>query len=122
MDIVLKNGSFYKAGIKVPLEFGNKEQIKLIEAVKQLKEEGALPAFILDDTGDRLIGLSLQCVCGSKVQCTWEDIEDGGGESLIGEKLKCRGCDFTYVICEDEYGFKYFKIAEEKKRKGVARG
>lgn len=120
--MILRDGKFYEGDTVVPLEFGNKEQIRLIDAVKQLKEEGALPAFIWNHKHDRIIGYYLQCVCGHRVQCVWEDIEDGGGDSLIGEKLKCSGCEFTYEICEDEYGFKFFKIVESRKKKGVANG
>lgn len=40
-NLFLKNGSFYDStGAKVPLEFGNKEQIKLL-VVKMAPKKGA---------------------------------------------------------------------------------
>lgn len=106
--MTLKNGSFYQDGVKVPIEFGNKEQIKLINAVKLLKEDGAVPALIFDEAERFICGISFTCVCGSKVQCNWETEEEG--YEIEGEKVKCQGCDFTFVVCADENNFLFFKL------------
>jgi hypothetical protein len=111
--MVLRNGKFYEGDTVVPLEFGNKEQINLIDAVKQLKDEGAVPTLIFDERQRFICGLSLTCVCGSPVKCSWETEKQG--YEIEGTKVKCAGCDFTYEVCADEYNFLFFKITSIKK-------
>jgi hypothetical protein len=111
----LINGKFFRDGVPVPLEFGNMEQVRLIEGVKLLKEEGAMPAFIFDEAQNYICGISLTCVCGHKVQCHWETKEEG--YEIEGTEVKCTGCDFVYEVCSDEDAFLFFKIVSKKKSK-----
>lgn len=104
----LINGKFFKDGKPYPLEFGNLEQIKLIEGVKQLKEEGAVPRLIFDERQTFICGISLTCVCGSEVKLTWET--ESEGEEIEGETIKCKGCEFIYEVCADEFDFLFFKL------------
>lgn len=110
MALTFKRGKFYRDGIQEPLEFGNKDQIRIIENVKQLREEGAVPAYILDDTQKLFIGIRLRCVCGGDISAVWKTQDELN--SLIGGKIKCTGCDFTYQICEDDFDFLFFKLVK----------
>lgn len=106
--MTLRNGKFFKDDQPYPLEFGNKDQIKLIDAVNQLKKEGAVPGLIFDEAQKFICGIQLICVCGSTISCNWETEEEG--EEIEGTKVKCPGCNFTFKVCADEYNFLFFKI------------
>jgi hypothetical protein len=110
MALTFKQGKFYRDGIVEPLEFGNKDQLRIIENVKQLREEGAVPTMVMDDSQKFVCGISLQCVCGSPIKVSWEKQEYASDK--IGDKVKCLGCDFTYVVCDDDYGFMFFKLVK----------
>lgn len=113
--MTLRNGKFFKDGNPYPLEFGNMDQINLIDAVKQLKEEGAVPILIFDERQTFISGLQLTCVCGSEILLAWETEEEG--YEIEGTEVKCPGCDFNYEVCADEYNFLFFKIKEAKSRR-----
>jgi hypothetical protein len=106
--MTLRNGKFFKNGEPYPLEFGNDDQIKLIDAVTQLKDEGAVPGLIFDEAQKFICGLQLTCVCGSKIHLSWETEEEG--DEIVGTKVPCPGCDFTFKVCADEFDFLFFKL------------
>lgn len=103
--MTLKDGKFFNDGHPYPLEFGNKDQLKLIEKVKVMRSDGIMPIMILNDS-DEFCGLALKCVCGSVVHTDYEE----DFEETIGVKTKCPGCNFKYVICADEYDFLFYKL------------
>ncbi len=106
--MTLVNGKFFNDGNPYPLEFGNKDQLKLIDKVKWMLEEGLNPTLLLDDN-DEYSGMSIKCVCGSTVQVDFKDPEDFS--DLEGEKRKCPGCNFKYLVClTDDDSFPYFKL------------
>jgi hypothetical protein len=106
--MTLRNGKFFKNGDPYPIEFGNNEQIKLIDSVKKLKEHGLTPGFIFDEEKQFICGIYITCVCGSKVSCNWETEEEA--YAIEGIRLKCPGCDFTFVVCTDEDNSVFLKI------------
>lgn len=107
--MTLRNGKFFKDGQPYPVEFGNKAQIELIDAVKLLKEEGAVPKLIFDTTQKFICGISITCVCGSEIASSWETEEEG--YNIEGMKVKCPGCDFTFKVCaDDDDDFLFFKL------------
>lgn len=106
--MTLRNGKFYEGDTVIPLEFGNKKQIQLIDAVTLLKNDGAIPTLIFDEQQNYICGLHLTCVCGSKIECHWKTVEEGF--EIEGTKIKCNGCDFIYKVCSDEDNFLFFKI------------
>jgi len=79
--MTLKHGSFYKDGIKVPIEFGNNEQIQLLKTAEILRNEGTmcLEHFV--------------CLCGWHNDLT---------EMEFGEKFRCKMCSQKYIFLEDE--------------------
>ena len=117
--MTLKNGKFYQDGQPIPLEFGNMEQIALMDYAKSLQEEGVLPELIYDPTDKFICGISIQCPCGEtiKVECETEDEM----EVIEGHRLKCTGCDYLYEVCSDDCCFYFFKIYNEKPKKKAKR-
>ena len=103
--MTLKDGKFYKDGQPYPLEFGNKEQIELINKVQQGKEEGFAPEIDLQDDEVTFSYFS-DCVCGVQTFICSSSMNNS-----IGRVVKCDGCSLKYRVCEDEeYGFWYLKI------------
>lgn len=70
-----KNGKFYNSdGVQVPLEFGNKEQLGIINLLKELKSHDGIffPVAIFN------------CPCGYAIKIKADAI------------TKCRGCGLLY--------------------------
>ncbi len=85
----LKQGKFYdEAGNVVPLEFGNKEQIYLLDRVRTLQSEGEELTVFSDKTS---LALGINCVCG-EITLFGPDRED-----LEGAKATC-DCGYKYQI------------------------
>ena len=63
--MVLRNGKFYEGDVLVPLEFGNKLQLKLIEKVEALRE-GDVLADVDDGLPGERFAISHTCVCGTR--------------------------------------------------------
>lgn len=99
--MTLKDGRFYKDGQPYPIEFGNKDQILLIEKVKQLKGVGISPRLIFDDQTMIIDTARLLCVCGSTIEL--KGFEEG-------QIIRCTGCKFTYKVFLDDCDFPYLKI------------
>ena len=104
--MTLKDGKFFKDGQPYPLEFGNKDQLSLIEKVKSVREEGAVPQQLEED--GEFVGIRLTCVCGDHVQVDFNSLDDF--YEAEGKKVKCPGCKFRYIVCVDEVGFMFFKL------------
>lgn len=115
MDLI--NGKFYQGEKEVPLEFGNKEQIKLIQQAEQrtisLKGEGLEPDYEAEDRGEFVIvEFSFKCICGCHVQFKkqeflfrdWMFLCSDNYTSISTECKECSRKYRTYAI-EDEYGW-----------------
>jgi hypothetical protein len=92
--MTLKNGTFYKDGVKVPIEFGNKEQIALLEESQELMGDGVLAR--IDESGDDdHTALEYQCICG-----TWfrRDYDLNTWNDLQHDTFICTGCGLHYVL------------------------
>lgn len=104
--LTLRNGKFYRGNEIVPLEFGNKEQIKLIEqAYKRMSEFRSEDGGEVDVTVETKYEayLRFQCACGSYVsECNDIDDEDDYRE-LTGD-IQCRNCKQTYSLFLRETG------------------
>lgn len=87
--MILKAGKFYDdAGNVVPLEFGNKEQIYLLDRVRTLQTDGEELCTFADKT---TLALGINCVCGH-ITLFGPDRED-----IEGAKTKCI-CGYKYQI------------------------
>ena len=71
------NGKFFKDGIEVPVEIGNKEQIQLVKKLqsqKQLLEnEGYLVNLEIEKTFQATI--SFHCLCGEFIKKSLDQVE-----------------------------------------------
>lgn len=78
--MTLNRGKFYKDGVQVPLEFGNKEQIRLLQKGEEFKKGFWVP-----------LG-TFNCLCGYQISLT--DFRNG--------KTVCYKCYNIYLMQEDE--------------------
>lgn len=85
--VTFSHGKFYDNGNPMPLEFGNRDQIRLIANVQALHTEGALLVSI-SDTEDKW---AISCPCGVRLvfDCPWAT-----------EKKTC-ACGLVYVVHDD---------------------
>jgi len=116
-NLILKNGSFYRDGEKVPLEFGNKEQIKMLKKIKELSGDGVLAK--VDE--DELISLEYVCLCGTpfRKQYTYDQWNE-----FQHDKFICAGCDLKYFLDGEVFNpFVVVKLDKKKaSRKEVSNG
>jgi rubredoxin len=105
--MILKNGKFYdSAGQVVPPEFGNKEQIKLIQEEENriacFKGEG-LPVSI--DIDERVVydfQIRFHCVCGKLLYRDHESDESDDIDTLLKKKVTCPECKRKYAFEPDQ--------------------
>lgn len=98
MSMTFKNGSFYLNGEKVPLEFGNKDQLALMNKAEALKE-GAL-AYVDFSSDDDDTALEYTCLCGCRFRREYK-IEEWN--ELQKDKFRCKDCDMKYIIDGEKY-------------------
>ena len=80
--MTFKNGKFYNdSGEMVPLEFGNKEQIALIERANDFK------VGVWNPFG------KIKCLCGEILNYSEND---------IGKDIECQLCKNKFAVREDE--------------------
>lgn len=102
--MILRDGKFYEGNVLVPLEFGNKEQIRLMNEAKEhieaLKGDG-LEVDVQIET-KYFANIDLKCLCG---QTVWfNDIElddDDKLDDLDGECTSCPKCKKRYELSYD---------------------
>lgn len=102
MSLRLKSGKFYDdAGNVVPLEFGNKEQIKLIQ-----DEENRIACFsgeglpIAIDIDERVVydfQIRFNCVCGKLLHRDHESEESDDFSGLLTRTISCADCKRRYL-------------------------
>lgn len=103
--MTLRNGKFYdESGNVVPLEFGNKEQIDLLNRVESLRKEGEDVdiEYAVSEDGSRLMEkfYRIWCVCGCGVTFPFM----GRYRTPAGKKIKCV-CGMIYEGFDGDYGF-----------------
>lgn len=106
--MTLIDGKFFNDGQPYPLEFGNKEQIKLIDTVSLFKNDGVIPTLIFDEAKSFICGLNLKCVCGGEAKLLWET--ESESYETDGTIVKCSGCSYKYKVCSDEDNFLFYKL------------
>lgn len=95
MALKLINGKFFEGDKEVPLEFGNKEQIDLIQKVQDAVDNG----FEVQAEEEITYSAHFPClnchkivVLGSAVELT----------DFIGKVKSCSNCKAKYEVIEDE--------------------
>lgn len=102
----LRNGKFFRGNEPVPLEFGNPEQIRLmnqqIREKQELEAEGILvePNFTVTIEAD----IQFKCECGSWVYITVEPDDEDDIDCFVGETKSCRSCKRNYEVRKDDVG------------------
>lgn len=102
----LINGKFYEGGKEVPLEFGNKEQIRLLnqvnEKIEELKGDGL---FVdVDEIPMVKVSIDFDCVCGVALdfgEAEFDKIDYDRMNILDhfnGKKTTCRKCKRKYIL------------------------
>lgn len=101
--MILKNGKFYDyAGNVVPLEFGNREQIRLIHEHDQrasaFKGDGLNIEY--DSEPKYHLQARFQCICSEAIYIDDHDAEDEFDAEGLCKDIKCHSCKRTYSVEE----------------------
>lgn len=106
MEII--KGKFWKDGKIVPLEFGNMDQIKLmnkeLKYVSSFEEDGYEP--IIWEEERLLINFNFKCPrCSYKIryESEFED-RDHYNNEIEYEGITCKGCNTKFRFKLDDYG------------------
>lgn len=102
--ITLKHGKFFKDGEPMPLEFGNREQIDLLNRSKELLEFGEMLDLELVGDGKKITGFehAIRCLCGEILCFKTPDRID---TSFRSEKKSCI-CGLVYQsFDDDDFGY-----------------
>lgn len=96
--IVGTDGLLYKNGAKVPLEFGNEEQIKVIRAyerrLKQYSDGKIKPLFSFQTKGNIIFG----CACDKTIEFITEADDDHDIKCFDNSFVQCNSCKRRYQI------------------------
>ncbi len=108
----LRGGKFYEKGVLVPLEFGNKEQIKLMkehqDRIDALNSEDGVETDV-EVTRVFKAEIAEKCTCGQTVWFEIEDMEDETDVDEFNGMIRgCPKCQKKYVI-KHEVGVFYFR-------------
>lgn len=112
----IREGKFFKNGIHVPVEFGNREQImalrKAESIVAQLEsEEGLEIELDVEEIHRYLCNASFQCLCGNKLRIREQEFDENDFIK-IEQDVKCK-CGQKYSVesgdCSDDLVVKLLK-------------
>lgn len=113
--MTLKEGKFYKDGERYPIEFGNKDQLQLLDKVQALMHDGCLLRGNTDEDLDgeiEEVEYKYICVCGhiTKKKYSYEE-----NLELEIDKFKC-ACNLSYKIepCDFSEFFVVIKLVTPK--------
>jgi hypothetical protein len=120
----LKNGKFYKDGKEVPIEIGNKEQIKLLRNALKDLDKGVEIDLRIDEIVKYTTSFSYTCPCcfTKNNEDVFEDEDDEPSNGEIDDEILgwnyCIHCKTEFEIVKDGkdgiYRNKYFlKLADE---------
>jgi hypothetical protein len=93
-----KNGSFYRSGEKVPIEFGNKDQLALMRKAEALKD--GVIAFLDESGDDDSTIIRYTCMCGTcfEKQYTYTEWNE-----FKKDKFTCLGCGIKYLLDGEQH-------------------
>lgn len=97
--VTIKDGKFYKDGVFMPAEFGNKEQIAAMEEFgkydKELKSGMELEYW---EEVNVTYTAEFKCFCGLMIRLEDESQDEGSPECLTSSEIKCRCGKHKYDI------------------------
>lgn len=103
--MILRDGKFYEGDKVIPLEFGNKEQIKLMnqanELIRLFRTDGVEVSVNVITKVEA--SASFKCVCG---QTVWKDneVDDEDDIEPLQGYTKCQRCQKEYDISQNDDG------------------
>lgn len=106
LPLELRGGKFFRGNDPVPLEFGNLEQIRLMNEQIRERHELETEGIPVDPTFTVTIEAEIQfkCECGSWVYVTVEPDDEDDIDCFVGETRTCRGCKKNYEVRKDDEG------------------
>lgn len=114
----IKNGKFYRDGLVEPIQFGNLDQIKLMQ--QHLKDYEALTneGVLIDwevETSYRAT-MDYKCSCGKYVRFGDVDLDDEDDKPDFKESTATCKCKRIYEIDENDDGDLVVKLRTSKNR------
>lgn len=96
--MIIQNGKFYKDGIQIPFEIGNKEQIKLLqETERNFKELRDGKELDYDCEIQVIYSARIKCLCNNRIYFESESDEEDNPECLSNLKETCSNCKRSYI-------------------------
>lgn len=104
MSLILKDGKFYRDGVFEPLEFGNKDQIKIIRDSLRLANQLLTTGVPVDVEFESVITAKVEfrCQCGQLVWFEREVDYDEDYKNLYGVTSSCLKCKTKYILHNHE--------------------
>lgn len=102
--MTLIEGKFYKDGVPVPPEFGNKEQINLIKEHEQKVEALNTDGWEVDVTIEYSYVVTFKCICGTELTIREESDDDMDQSCVLGKTCTCHKCKKKYRVYAGNYG------------------
>lgn len=97
--MTIKNGKFFKDGVQVPIEHGNKEQIKVLKRIEEMSN-GFTPQIEIV----KRVSMLFTCVCGAANNFDdFTEMENGDDPDaiILHEKDHCYNCGLEYKVIVD---------------------
>ena len=98
----LIDGKFYEGDKVIPLEFGNKDQIKIMEEARRTMCDLSGDGLVVDPDIEEImkVSVSIKCLCGYNVHFNEREIAgfDDAKEELKGDAASCRKCGKKYIL------------------------
>lgn len=121
MSLEIKNGKFYRDGLVEPIQFGNRDQIKLMQQhlkdYEELIGDGVLIDYEIEEITTYKATMDYKCSCGKYVSFREEDLDDENDTpDFVGESASCR-CGRKYEIAKNEDKDLVIKLIKEPKNK-----
>jgi len=97
--LTIVDGKFYKGGIAIPVEFGNKEQIDVLNKAAKIAEafkKGGLAVevdYLPETTYEATV--SFQCICSKYLSFYTETDSDDVDHIFDGKEIGCK-CGLRY--------------------------
>ena len=109
VNLILRDGKFYRGREEVAPEIGNREQIALLQAKEKELEKIEKNGSPVDYSIERVradVEISFTCVCGKKITNNYDrfefdspdDLEGEVEAYLDGEEIDCDHCHREYKI------------------------
>jgi hypothetical protein len=119
--LTLNNGKFFEDGKPVPLEFGNKDQLKMLAKATELAGDGVLARHTeFGEAGEGSVTIEYMCMCGTNFERQYSFLD---WNALQTDKFTCAGCGIKYLLDGESFEpFILVKFENIKKKKSVKEG